>query len=356
MVKHPEIKLEKITNIINKYKTPELQRLLDNKHIEDMITDQINEYNTNGYFSMLQTFTVAYIEEDKIGYLLDGQHRLVAFAELNDRGYTIGNVIVPLVIYYVNNYNEVEEYFNKINKNSPIKPIGNIVNFDRDLAQSLFSKFTRAYIHQDRENTRCPNISYKCMLDNIKVRDFKGKLAQHNKGIKDVYNVIIEINNYLDSIADNQINPVDNNKFKSCKKKAINERCDVCYLSIFSNFEWLDLALYALINNKKISEICNDFLRDIDKNKKRPKISNELKIQIWKKINENQCDKGICYTCEEELYFNNMQCGHIIAHALGGETSYNNMMPICKICNLKMGTMNLEEYKKLKVNLMECKN
>tara|TARA_B000000475_G_scaffold44575_1_gene33551 strand:- start:819 stop:1883 length:1065 start_codon:yes stop_codon:yes gene_type:complete len=348
MVKRATTILEKISNIINKYKTPELQRLLDENHIKDMMDDQISEYTKYETFSMLQSFTVAYIEEEKTGYLLDGQHRLVTFSNLEGMGYDISNVDVPLVIYNVSDYSEVEEYFNKINKNSPIKPIGNIVEFDRDLAQLLLNTFTRIYIHEDRENTRCPNIAYKCLLDNIKIRNIKDKIAPFNKSIKDVFNVIIEINNYMHTISDNQINQVDNNKFNRCKEKAVNRKCPTCYLSIFSNFEWLDLTIYALINDKKIKDICNDFLRDIDKNKKRVKITNELKIQIWKKVTANQCDKGICYTCNEELYFNKMECGHIVAHALGGKATYDNMMPVCKTCNLKMGTMNLDEYRRLK--------
>ena len=43
-----------------------------------------------------------------------------------------------------------------------------------------------------------------------------------------------------------------------------------------------------------------------------------------------------------------MECGHIVAHALGGKATYDNMMPVCKNCNLKMGTMNLGEYRRLK--------
>jgi 5-methylcytosine-specific restriction endonuclease McrA len=40
-----------------------------------------------------------------------------------------------------------------------------------------------------------------------------------------------------------------------------------------------------------------------------------------------------------------MECGHIIAHALGGNALLDNLMPVCKSCNRDMGTMNLEEYK-----------
>ncbi len=42
-----------------------------------------------------------------------------------------------------------------------------------------------------------------------------------------------------------------------------------------------------------------------------------------------------------------MECGHIVAHALGGEITFNNLQPTCKTCNRDMGVMNLNEYKLL---------
>tara|TARA_B100000795_G_scaffold227434_1_gene183790 strand:- start:692 stop:1759 length:1068 start_codon:yes stop_codon:yes gene_type:complete len=342
--------IERIENLINKYETPDLQRLVDETHIQEMVNDQISEYNKYGCFSLLQSFTIAYNKNDKIGYLLDGQHRLVVYSRLKDNGYNI-DINIPLIIYNVEKYEEVEEYFYKINKNSPIKPIGNIVQFDRDLAQLLLNTFTREYIHEIDGNKSCPNISYNMLLLNIKNRNFKEKLKPLNKSIKDVFNTIIKINNYLDSISEMQIGGEYGNKFKRCKEKSIKKNCNVCYLSIMKNFEWLDLALYTIINNLILTQkdIC-DFIKKIDniKEKKREMPSPELRRKIWNKVN-NDNNNGICYTCNKELqYDKKMHCGHIVAHALGGETSLDNMMPVCEDCNKKMGIMNMKEYKKMK--------
>ena len=43
----------------------------------------------------------------------------------------------------------------------------------------------------------------------------------------------------------------------------------------------------------------------------------------------------------------NFVCGHIIPVSIGGETNISNMKAICSPCNLNMGTMNLNSYKKL---------
>ena len=56
---------------------------------------------------------------------------------------------------------------------------------------------------------------------------------------------------------------------------------------------------------------------------------------------------GKCYVCENILDYDNMECSHVIAHALGGDISLDNLQPCCKSCNRDMGIMNLYEYKNL---------
>ena len=40
-----ELQQKPIKDIIDKYQIPELQRLVDNEHINNMVEDQKNEYN-----------------------------------------------------------------------------------------------------------------------------------------------------------------------------------------------------------------------------------------------------------------------------------------------------------------------
>lgn len=351
------VELTNILLLIDKYITPQIQRLLDKNHINNMVDDQIYEYDRSGSFSILQSFTVAYVINEKKTYLLDGQHRLAMFSLLQDKNYNISNVIVPLVTYNVDNYQDVEYFFNKINKHSPIQPIGNIIQYDRDLAKLILDEFTTIYIRDGEGNRNCPHISYIQLMNNIKYRKFEEKLESTGKYIKDIYNVIIDINNYLDKSSKYIHNCDERKKYDKCKKK-IGDIKDkkICYLGIFEHFEWLDLALYALIENKEIDNIASEFLSNLDEKKKsvkkRENITQELRELIWKKESKNFCNEGMlyngfCYTCKNELNIKDMQCGHIIANAFGGKASFDNLMPICSNCNGKMGTMNLEEYKKL---------
>jgi 5-methylcytosine-specific restriction endonuclease McrA len=55
---------------------------------------------------------------------------------------------------------------------------------------------------------------------------------------------------------------------------------------------------------------------------------------------------GACYTCGTELRFRDMECGHVVAHALGGSTELANLMAVCRTCNRDMGIRNLEAYRR----------
>ena len=41
---------------------------------------------------------------------------------------------------------------------------------------------------------------------------------------------------------------------------------------------------------------------------------------------------------------NDFHTGHYISEANGGEVKLDNLRPICKGCNLSMGTTNMEDF------------
>lgn len=341
-----ELLLEPVKNIIHNYKIPELQRLVDKDHINCMVRDQIDEYTKYGKFSILQSFTVAYLKEEDIGYILDGQHRVAAFSDLEGRGYNLNDVVVPIVKYNVDNIADVNDYFFKINKHSPIRPIGNLVASEKILSQLILDNFKHYFKYKEQgSKCNCPYISILEFSENINVRNITDKLQKCNKSVKDLWNSILEVNTFLDSISNKQLDAVINKKFIDCKKKADKEECRPCYLGVFRQFQWLDMAIYSLINGKKVSSFGAKYYTDTMRTNKRSDIPYSVRIQVWKKLNKNICDNGFCYTCNKELLYSDMECGHIIAHALGGNALLDNLMPVCKSCNRDMGTMNLEEYK-----------
>ena len=79
------------------------------------------------------------------------------------------------------------------------------------------------------------------------------------------------------------------------------------------------------------------------KKKTIPKVMKDL---CWSKYVGDTVGKTRCMCCEtNEIKMNDFQCGHVIAEANGGTITVNNLRPICKACNVSMGTENLNEFK-----------
>ena len=77
------------------------------------------------------------------------------------------------------------------------------------------------------------------------------------------------------------------------------------------------------------------------------KITHLMKRKVWALHVGEEVGKTVCFCCKMTpitmLTFN---CGHIVAESNGGETTAENMVPICQHCNSSMGTTNLYEYMK----------
>ena len=69
-------------------------------------------------------------------------------------------------------------------------------------------------------------------------------------------------------------------------------------------------------------------------------VRNALWINYFKKLRE-----GLCQCCKREtISIGNFHAGHIKAHANGGSTSLDNLVPICMLCNCSMMKHDLNEF------------
>jgi hypothetical protein len=312
------------------------------------LDDQISEYNRFQSFSILQSITVAELTTENITYVIDGQHRIQVFKELQQLNYDISKVIIPVVVYRVMDKTELLRYFNMINSNMPIHPLEldqTYAEYSKVLIQHMTSTFP-IYLKNDSKNSRCPHINMNDFKKNLAGRDLSKKLAPTHT-IQNLWNKIIEFNTYIQNNmkAAHQLCPLMKKRIEDCETKAMKAKLpatSICFLGVWRRFEWLDFALDALLNNKMFNTMslsCDTAPRQ--------HIPHVIRTQVWQKCNPNTSDLGTCYTCCNDLYFRDMECGHIKAHALGGDIGIDNLVPICKTCNKDMGIMDLHEYKSM---------
>jgi len=75
------------------------------------------------------------------------------------------------------------------------------------------------------------------------------------------------------------------------------------------------------------------------------KIPAVIRRMVWDRYIGEEIGKSVCYSCKKtEISQMNFICGHVISEYEGGRTTVDNLRPICQICNLSMGTMNMDKF------------
>jgi len=81
------------------------------------------------------------------------------------------------------------------------------------------------------------------------------------------------------------------------------------------------------------------------KRTKRRKFPKSVKDAVWGKYIGMNKAEGKCYVCKRTIHIRDFDVGHNKAVAKGGSDNITNLRPICRSCNLSMGTMSIEAYK-----------
>lgn len=196
-----------------------------------------------------------------------------------------------------------------------------INNFDYEFNKNIFE-----YL-KDHKLIKKINLYYE------RLRDIKNRLCKEKEKTKiDILDIILD---YLGNISDN--------KYKSFFKE---------YLNIY--FKDIDDFIYKIYDyNSNFDEfykfiIFNPIFTKKDNKYKKKSIPKSLKIKVWNTYIGEDIGKIKCLCCNTiDITQSIFECGHIIAEAKGGETSLENLRPICSTCNKSMKTINMNDYIKI---------
>ncbi len=75
------------------------------------------------------------------------------------------------------------------------------------------------------------------------------------------------------------------------------------------------------------------------------KIPKHIKTLVWNKYLGASLASAKCMCCREaDISVRSFDCGHVIAEAKGGDSTINNLRPICRDCNHAMGTRSMNDF------------
>ena len=75
----------------------------------------------------------------------------------------------------------------------------------------------------------------------------------------------------------------------------------------------------------------------------RSTVSLRTRVSVWREHCGDSLD-GRCVCCLCPLRFEDMHLGHVVAHRKGGSSARENLRPVCRGCNLAMGTRDMRDY------------
>ncbi len=292
----------KFSEFISLYKPniPLFQREFIEERIEHFYTKIINYVVKNNnkvtpYLNILHCV----LYENKY-YIVDGQHRYYAYK----RYYDIYNNDFEIVfcIKDCNNIQEVKEYFIDLNNNYQLHDIILDEN-DMEKASQIKLYMKNKYMKHcsNSEIPRYPNIN----------------LDQFVKHFLDIYK---------DDLSMNIINKIEQ----------LNN-------DIGEDLKMNNNTLYEQGKKKQGLYLGYIFMKTETENK-RKKFPKTLRHSLWRSIFTDNMN-GFCNVCFAPVNIENFHAGHIISVKYGGTDNINNLKVICSLCNLSMGSMNLNDFK-----------
>ena len=320
-----------------KFKLPDIQRMINDDFVNTIYNFQVDFYNSNQHYCLLNTISICKVKILNHQYLIDGQHRIMAYSKLRC---TFPERSIHLTVdnYECETLQDMERIFELVNMNHPLKCLK--LGIDK---YKIYNDFTKLFTH----TFKCylsksltpykPNISIESMIDQFTSKNFI-EICKIETGLQ-IYNLILSLNQFYSNV-DKKL--FGKNEWQVVTSQThidkINNHPNKLYIGLYTNYEWIDRLLEHISFNipfTSLKHISTTF---------RPKITAHLKRKCWEFSNHTKID-GTCFCCTADIAFDKFVIGHIIPVSLGGETTLQNVRAICELCNKDMGTENMIIYK-----------
>lgn len=329
-INNTSIKIYKTSEFLKlDVRKPDIQRIIDQNKLSDIIHYQIEHNKRVGYFNFNSSGIINIHNLNNVLYLVDGQHRIHSLEKLyNDYGHDISFRVLEV---QVNNYDELRENYEIINKNTPLPDFSNY-SVNKKIYEQVAEDFQLKYpeMWSSTSRTHRPKLFFNYFQEALAYICSETNITDS----RDLFKIIDDYNNKLSrwrilsfkGVTINTYNKANENNF---------------YLGLWSfidedyRYEWA----------KKIVEDLTGRIIKNSKIKKKGSIPKKVKNDCWNKYIGTKIGETICICCRNtKIHQHNFTAGHIISEKNGGLINVDNILPICNSCNLSMGITNMDEF------------
>jgi len=290
----------------------------------DKVKEMIFSYKNNpDFFYFKNKIVLTYIpsKENNI-YIMDGQHRIELIKYLVNNNY---NDIINICCYIIEDEEKMRLLYEELNKDS-YKNHSYV--FLDDFSKNLHKKFIE-YLEKD----------YSMYFEKKQKKDaYKKTLTEFLNELSDK-DYLLQFNSFNDLKTDFESANFTFNWLINYKD-LINNNEKIFYKDEQDSVK--NGVVFTLKNNNFCDYLINRNVKPQHKLKKEKKrITKKLKKEVWLKEFGNKKEGKCPYkNCKNLIYYHDYSCGHVISEYNGGETSINNLRPMCYGCNNKLGKRN----------------
>lgn len=308
---------------------PDFQRILDINKVNQIVEFQKNNYIKENKYKYFGVITICICDDKK--YLIDGQHRYYSMKKLYETYKHNSNCNIEYIT--VSHLNDVNQYYEIINKNTPL-PDYKFTKENKTLLENVCLYFQEKYpdIWSKTQRSRRPCIFFNSFQESLGFIKENINIETKEEFIK----IIEDKNESYKNLKKEDFKNINDNMLNKAKERNF-------YLGLFT----FDInEPYGFLWAKNIVEYYSNIkIQKTYKKVTKKTISKALKLKIWEKYIGSNNGEVLCIVCQNtKINMMNFDCGHIIPESKGGETNEDNLLPICSLCNKSMSVKNMDDY------------
>lgn len=314
----------KISELMSNFKQTEIQRVVQEERVNEIFTSLRTNLDRNVENILPGVLIVAELKEDL--YLLDGQHRFLAYARFYQECHRDLKVMVNIIT--VESKEEMKDIFNLVNNTLPVNQIPETLS-DRKIVNKIIEHFKKKY---GKIFSSCQ--SMRPFRPNIHITQFENCIFElvmcyPDESAENIIQRLEDLNNDLKRKSDEYLQKdanIPKKSFTKIKETAVKKG------NLFFGL-YQDLSCITKLYSYKPNE---PFVRC--------RINPALRERVWN-AHHHEEKEAQCPFCSAPITLSTCHIAHDIPASRGGDYTINNLYPCCPNCNLSMGTQTYDEWK-----------
>ena len=324
-----------INDLLSGTLVPCFQRLDDKEHTDRIAAGLIDYHKRYDELALIGSISLANLNRGKY-IILDGQHRLRALEKVIEVIPDLRWNVVRVDIYEVESEEEAKGIYQIINSSKKVELFtGDVTPFIIPQVQRYLRERYVEYCKTSRRPLGL-NFNLETLAKHLVGKKVIEKLGLGVDGADLLIQKIKQLNQFYSDQPPLKFIEWGVKDYDKRYKELVESK-DPFYLGLYRQYEWVDRLADPLPYEEQSHRAIVIKKRDVPTMTRR---------KLWERCFDKQVE-GICYCCSAVIRLDDFHAAHRVSFYEGGSNEVENLEAACDKCNIEMGTMHIDEYRKL---------